>query len=660
MAGIRGDALYLRAVMMDDFHLAMGHIAPHNRFVQLWLNGAYHGLYHWREYPNDDFQASYRPGGKESYEFTNGANAGENGSANWQAQWNQIRTAIAQGYPQAARWIDLPQLADFIILNFWAGNAWDWNPNQNWMAGGPNGPDRGGWIFFSYDNDVIWNDPNANLTIPSAPYYVNNPRQGVMPPDGLMFTTATGDITLMDHADFRVLFRDRLYRACFHDGVLTAARAQSILDQRVNEISLAMVAETARWQPGSATALPWDRNGEWMTEVNRIRNGFMTTRCNTLLGQVRARGWYPIEAPEFAQHGGAVPAGYAPPVTSASPGTLVYATTDGSDPRLPGGAINPAALMITPPPPEFVVNGPAFIRMRARRTIDGEWSALNEAAFFTQGTVPADATNIAITEIHYHPAVATPPPGNAEFLEFMNTGSVPVNLSGCWFLRGIDFVFPPSSVLAAGQRLVVSESRFLNGTNLANGGERLTLVQPGGAVIRDFAYDDDLPWPAAPDGTGPSMVLAAPAADHTTDAWHSDGLHWRASLAPGGNPAASDAVSYAAWKAGHNITNDTEDRDGDGLNAVLEYVTGSDPAVPISDALPAIEWTATGPVLKVHLGRGVEAVFAVEGSPDLLGWSPVPAVTLARNPLPGGGEIVSLSLQSTPPRTFLRLQVSTP
>ncbi len=660
MAGVRGDALYLRAVMMDDFHLSMGHIAPHNRFVQLWLNGAYHGLYHWREYPNDDFQASYRPGGSESYEFTNGANPGENGSANWQAQWNQMRTAVTQGYTQAARWINLPQLADFIVLNFWAGNAWDWNPNQNWMAGGPNGPDRGGWIFFSYDNDVIWNDPNANLTIPSAPNYVNNPRQGVMPPDGLAVTTATGDVTLMDHADFRVLFRDRLYRACFHNGVLTAARAQTILDRRVNEISLAMVAETARWQPGTATALPWDRNGEWTTEVNRIRNGFMTTRCATILGQVRARGWYPIEAPEFAQHGGAVPAGYVPPVTSASPGTQVYVTTDGSDPRLQGGAINPAALLISPPPPEFVVNGPVLVRMRARRTTDGEWSALNEAAFFTQGTVPADATNIAITEIHYHPAAATPPPGNAEFLEVMNTGNAPVDLSGCWFLRGIDFVFPAASVLAPGQRLVVSEEQFLNGTNLANGGERLTLMQPGGAVIRDFAYDDDLPWPSSPDGTGASLVLAAPGADHTTDAWHSDGLHWRASLAPGGNPGASDAAGYAAWKTGYNITTDSDDGDGDGLDAVLEYFTGSDPAMPSPNFLPVMEWTATGPVLKVRLGSGVEAAFAVEHSPDLQAWTPSPSTTVAREPVPGGGELISLLLPSAPPRSYWRVRVSTP
>ncbi|MFN0129715.1 MAG: CotH kinase family protein, partial [Verrucomicrobiales bacterium] len=410
MGGVRGDALYLRSAVMDDLHLNLGHIAPHNRYVQLWLNGRYHGLYHWREYPNNDFMASYRPGSSEEFDFTNGANAGENGTATWQATWSKIRAAIKAGYGEAARWIDLPQFADFMVLNLWAGNAWDWNPNQNWMAAGPRLPDRGGWTFFSYDNDVIWNDVNANLTIPTTQYYVNTPRPGVMPPDGFMLTTSTADVTLMDHLEFKILFRDRFYKACFHGGPLDAARAQTILDRRVQEISLPLVAETARWQPGAATRLPWDRDGEWMTEVNRIRNSFMPGRVATLLGQIKARGWYPVDAPEFVQHGGSVSSGTQPAVTSTTPGTEVYATLDGSDPRLPGGAVNATALQLTEPPPAaFSVAGPVRIRLRARRTTDGEWSALNEAAFHVGAPAAAGAGSLIITEIHYHPDIVTDP-----------------------------------------------------------------------------------------------------------------------------------------------------------------------------------------------------------------------------------------------------------
>ncbi|MFN0125542.1 MAG: lamin tail domain-containing protein, partial [Verrucomicrobiales bacterium] len=472
MSGVRGDALYMRAALMDDFHLNFGHVAPHNRYVQLWLNGRYHGLYHWREYPNNDFLASYRRGSSDDFDFTNGASASENGSATWQTTWSKIRAAIKAGYGEAARWIDLPHFADFMILNFWAGNAWDWNPNQNWMAAGPKLPDRGGWTFFSYDNDVIWNDLKANLTIPTSPHYVNNPRPGIMPPDGFMVTSPTNDVTLMDHAEFKILFRDRFYKACFHGGPLDTPRAQSILDRRVQEIALPIIAETARWQPGSATRLPWDRDGEWMAEVNRLRNTFIPARVAEVRAQIKARGWYPVEAPEFSQHGGSVAPGTQPTVASTTPGTEVYATLDGSDPRLPGGAIHPSALLLADPlPAAYTINGPVLIRLRARRTTDGEWSALNEAAFHVGAPAAAGAGSLIITEIHYHPDIVTDP-DDAEFLELMNISPGPIDLSGCYFTRGLDYVFPSGSWLDPGERLVVTAAQFLNGTALSNAGER--------------------------------------------------------------------------------------------------------------------------------------------------------------------------------------------
>lgn len=658
MNGFKGDALYLRAALMDDFHLNMGHLAPHNRFVQLWLNGRYHGLYHWREYPDDDFMASYRPGSTGDFDFTNGANTGENGSATWPATWSKIRTAIASGHAEAARWIDLPQFADFMVLNFWAGNAWDWNPNQNWMAAGPKLPDRGGWNFFSYDNDVIWNDLNANLTIPASPHYVNNPRPGIMPPDGLMVTTPTNDVTLMDDPEFRILFRDRFYKACYHGGPLDTARAQSIVDFRFREISLPLVAETARWQPSAATRLPWDRDGEWMTEVTRIRNSFIPGRVAVVLAQIKARGWHPVDPPEFAQHGGAVAPGTRPTVTSTTADTEIWATFDGSDPRLTGGSVHPAAVRVTDPPPDlFAVHGPTRIRLRARRTTDGEWSALNEAAFHVGTAVAASADSLVISEIHYHPDT-TADPDAQEFLEFLNVGPQPIDLTGCHFTRGLDYVFPAGTVLASGQRLVVTASQFLNDTALANTGERLTLVQPDGTVIRDFSYDDALPWPAEADGSGPSLILMAADAAHATDAWHSHGLNWRASAVPGGTPGTADPGGYAAWKTVHGLTRDDDDSDADGLPALLEYATGSDPATSHTGQLPTIVATATGPELHLITDAALSGVaLRVESSITLSAWVPESPAVVSRQRL-GPVEKTVIALPPEAAGRYWRLRVT--
>ena len=52
----------------DDSMLDMGNIAPHGRFVHLYLNGKYWGQYHLRERWSADMASSYFGGSKDDYE----------------------------------------------------------------------------------------------------------------------------------------------------------------------------------------------------------------------------------------------------------------------------------------------------------------------------------------------------------------------------------------------------------------------------------------------------------------------------------------------------------------------------------------------------------------------------------------------------------------
>ncbi len=623
--GTHADALYLRNILMDDIHLAMGHIAPHGRFAHCFVNGAYHGLYHIREYPNDDFLSSYM--GSQAgvtYDFTNGANPAENGTPGWSAVWSNIKSLAASNYAECARRVDLAQLADYQVLNFWAGNNWDWNPTQNWMAGGPNLPDAGGWKFFSYDNDIIWMHQNSNVV-------------GRAVPDGLFNT-------LMGHEEFRILFRDRYYKQCFHGGVLTSTRANAMLDFRSTQIQKAIVAETARWQPGTATALPWDRDGEWQTELNRVKTQFFPARVGILNAQLVTQGWYPLAAPEFSQHGGSVAPGYVPVITGPT-ATTIYATTDGSDPRLPGGSINPGAVIV-PSPIALAVNGVKLIRMRAKNATT--WSALNEATFSSIPIVPASAANIVVSEIHYRPAI-----GGTEFLELINIAATYVDLSGAAFSRGIEFTVPANNVLAPGARYVITAAQFENASALSNGGERITLIAADGmTVIRDFAYSDNFPWPAAADGTGPSLVLMNPRAA-ATDTWHNDGTHWRASLASGGTPGSTDGIPFTGVP-GANADNDE-------LAALAEYALGTSDTDPASGlAGYGITPDAVTPgIYRFNFTRSAvaeEVLCTVELSTSLAPglWTNAGAVRLSA--VQTGGMIVE-SWQLTPPSPGTRLMV---
>ncbi|MES2707465.1 MAG: lamin tail domain-containing protein [Verrucomicrobiota bacterium] len=323
-----GDAQYVRNIWVEDTQLLMGQPGKHGRMVNMFVNGNYYGMYHIQEHADDDYMASYYPGNSDDYHFTGGATTGsdhDNGES-WRTIWSKLKASLSN-WTQAKRWVDVTNLADYMVLSFYIGNDWDWTTQHNWGAAGPRLPDQGGWKFFEQDQDVSLQDVNADCTDQTVP-------------DNIFHT-------LMSHADFKVLFRDRIYRHLFNNGVLTPAKASGYYQLRANEIATAIVAETARWQPGtSAGTLPWDRNGEWTVEKNYLVNTFFPQRTAKLLTQLRARGWYPVNAPEMSQHGGTVDAG-AEILLTGPAGAAIYYTLDGSDPRLPGGAVNPAAFSYT-------------------------------------------------------------------------------------------------------------------------------------------------------------------------------------------------------------------------------------------------------------------------------------------------------------------------
>lgn len=188
-------------------------------------------------------------------------------------------------------------------------------------------------------------------------------------------------------------------------------------------------------------------------------------------------------------------------------------------------------------------------RIGARAFDGSEWSPLNEATFIV-GIGPTAAT-LAVSELMYHPSVID---SANEFIELMNiSASDGLDLTGVHFSDGITFSFPLGYTLAPGARVVLVRDPVafaaahprvpIAGTftgALNNAGERVALTDSNGTEFLAFTYDNNLPWPASADGTGPSLVLIAPetAPDHAL------AQNWRASLVPGGTPGGSDAVPY--------------------------------------------------------------------------------------------------------------------
>jgi hypothetical protein len=111
-------------------------------------------------------------------------------------------------------------------------------------------------------------------------------------------------------------------------------------------------------------------------------NTYFPARTVTVLGQLRARPVPSPQCPEFDRNGGG-PRGYSLRLTAPN---AIYCTTDGSDPRLPGGP-NPHALRL-PSTADLILDRSTT----ARRADGANWSALHEARFIV-GRAPGPASS---------------------------------------------------------------------------------------------------------------------------------------------------------------------------------------------------------------------------------------------------------------------------
>ncbi len=284
------------------------------------------------------------------------------------------------------------------------------------------------------------------------------------------------------------------------------------------------------------------------------------------------------------------------------------------------------------------------VQPRARVFNNGVWSAMTTAPFYV-GTVPADSTNLAISELHYHPANGN----NAEeYVELMNIGNSPLDLRGVKFADGIEFEFAANvnyelAALAPGERVVIVgrpvEFATLHGDlgvsvtgmfhgDLENDGERIVLLGADGSTIREFTYNDKHPWPESADGPGYSLVLIAPFSDPD----HDNPLNWRSSVDLDGTPVGDDAVPFAG--------NPAADLDQDGVNAFLEHAFGTSDSDQNS-GMNAFGIFLLEEVPHLSLQQNLSAddvILGLETSPDLVNWnSASPAFALIARTNNGDG-----------------------
>jgi len=799
---------YMSNRFTDDSMLEMGHIAPHGRFVHVYLNGTYWGMYHLRERWNAAMASEYLGGSKEDYEAINANNTGSeflqgvvfDGSGKY---WTETRNLINGRTPftSAANHIDIPNVIDFMLL---------------WTSGNSESEFRSvGSVPLGVPFKFFIKDADGFLRNPGHPVTHNGP------------LNAMNRFRREGDPDYKVLLADRIHKHFFNDGAMTSNRLTARLQRRVDEVRLPFLAEAARWtnvRGGRANHSPTS----WEAYQNNLLNNQLPRLTANMMARFRSANMYPDQiAPVFNQHGGSIPEGSG--ITMSTNTSSIYYTTDGSDPRLSGGAISPKAIAAkfddeAPIPKDYIKNGqvwkylddgtdqgklwfksdfddsqwasgpselgynegdeatlvsyvdsddapgtqrnattyfrttvqlsnpssysffivklkyddgaavyangseiirtknlpsdagydtyassgtpneriyhefqipsssfingtnhiaveihnsspassdisfdlvlrgevdtsvgdritapvilnePSLVRARAYDPSKKEWSALNEA-FFSIGSTPANSSNLKITELHYHPEEpssenelsVSADRDNYEFVEFLNTGSSPIDLSNTYFEDGINFTFPENTILDPDQRTVIVRdinafrARYGNDPKihitgeytgrLSNDGERILIKNSAGNEIVNFTYNDQIPWPIAADGTGPSLVF--------TGEMPNDPSNWKENSLNGGRPGYPDgtlSTGFNEWKNANAITDNLGDNDADGLINLVEYAFNTNPNVAEPLAHPSAKAISVSDkqYLEITYTENILAVDAdikIQLSHDLQNWN---------------------------------------
>lgn len=316
-AGQQQRGLLIRDQFIRDSLLAMGQDdAGRGTYAHLYINGLYWGVYNVHERAESSHYAAYNGGDPGDYDALNGGTAIDGTLASYNAMRN---TVVSRNWAAVQQVLDIDNYIDWTIVQAYGGNA-DIKFDGNWrMAGGGSG--NGIWKIYSWDAERVF--------------------EGVTdrPPSAILDPLSILD-DLVQIPEFITRFGDRLQLHFFNGGALTPTAVAARFSARVDELSSAMIAESARWgdyrrdvhQRGNPLQL-YERDIHWNNEVNRLINTYFPQRSSFIISEYANMGWFPsVAAPTFqvngaAQHGGSVAASVDLVGMSAPGGQIVVTDT---------------------------------------------------------------------------------------------------------------------------------------------------------------------------------------------------------------------------------------------------------------------------------------------------------------------------------------------
>ncbi|MFA9390226.1 MAG: FN3 associated domain-containing protein [Prolixibacteraceae bacterium] len=371
---------FIRDPFTKNSQLDMGQPSAHNRFVHLYINNLYWGVYNLSEKITDDFMSNYMNGNEDEWDVVNDHSGTVDGTRNiWNTMVSKSASNMASneayqkfqgnnpdGSPNVSyiNYLDVKNFIDYMLLNFYIGNK-DWDGN-NWLAARNKVTTKHGFRMFVWDAETSMINLNENIVSmdDGEPTKIFN--------------------RLKENENFRLLVADRIHKHFFNGGALSPEATAERYRALANEIDLAIIGESARWGDyrrdvdniGDGAQL-YTRNDHWLPEVENQLANYLPKRTDIVFKQLKAIGLYPsVNAPLFSQYSGKITEDLDFSMENPNTTGDIYYTSDDSDPRNTNDEISATAQLYTG---NLTISGKISIKARVKTST--KWSALSEASF---------------------------------------------------------------------------------------------------------------------------------------------------------------------------------------------------------------------------------------------------------------------------------------
>ena len=384
---------FIEECFSRDSQRDMGEPYNRSRYYNLFINGVYWGVYQTEERVDRHYAESYNGDVDDNYDVIRTSQPGYN-------------TGVVEG--EGAAWHDFWDIT--VNEGYGAAHPGNYNRVRGLNPDGTRNPDYPVYLnetnvmvymitaHYSVDSDspastggrannlavfrdrfdgqglrdgFIWNRHDAEHSLGTRSgypvtktdfYKMGTREQAATLTDESNFNAAELHYELCSNAEYRVKFADQVYKHCLKPGgAMTAPVAEARFRSRMAELDDAVVCEAARWGRTNQTYSTWLEKG------CAGRLSFIANRTPYLIQGYRNAGWYPsIDPPVAVDSSGCELTNGTVLATSdavyfTGAGGTVYYTTDGSDPRLEGGAVSASATAFTGSAPVVTTNTSAVI-----------------------------------------------------------------------------------------------------------------------------------------------------------------------------------------------------------------------------------------------------------------------------------------------------------